>query len=81
MGEIVSLDEAHRKRRAASRKRAEQAAMHPALRWLIRGDGKRAHRRRPGGGTACGLSGFLLLADAETEFCAICYPYWASVQA
>lgn len=52
--------------------------MHPALRWFA-GKDARAHRRRHGGTTMCGLGGPLVLADLDTVYCAVCYPYWAGV--
>ena len=80
MGEVVGLAEAQRRRAEVRRARAEQAVMHPALRWYAGDDISRAHRRRHDGGTACGAEGPLVLADRNTAFCPLCYPYWASAR-
>lgn len=80
MGEIFSLAEGRRRRSQERRERARQAVMHPALRWWVRGDTGLAHRRQPGGSTVCGRLGPLLLADEDTAFCSICYPYWSSIE-
>lgn len=58
----------------------ERAAMHPALRWHTP-EGGLAHRRRPGGSTACGAQGPLTLAGSDAEYCPVCFPYWASTAA
>jgi hypothetical protein len=79
MGKVVELAPAQRQRAARRRAMVEEAAMHPALRWLAKGGNGKAHRRRTDGRTSCGLLGPLVLADADTTFCGTCYPYWSSV--
>ncbi|MFF4777551.1 hypothetical protein ACFY05_32310 [Microtetraspora fusca] len=73
MGDVVSLDQARDARRRRWRAQAAQAVMHPALRWQVDG-GVFGHRRSPGGGTACGLTGDLTMADAGVGRCPVCYP-------
>ena len=77
MGELVSLAVAQRARSATRQRVAEQAFMHPSLRWWAGTDRRKAHRRHFNGTTACGLNGLLVLADAETTLCGVCYPYWS----
>lgn len=77
MGEILGLEKARQARAERRRLLAKHAVMHPALRWLARRGNAQAHRRHPGGSTACGLPGPLILADKSFPFCPVCYPYWA----
>lgn len=79
MGDVVSMINAREKRAQLRRALAHHAVMHPALRWVTETCG-RAHRRIPGGYTACGIPGPLTLADRDAKFCTICYPYWATIK-
>lgn len=79
MGKIVELAGAQKRRSQVRSEMATLAPMHPALRWIA-GEADRAHRRRADGHTACGEVGPLMLADPDSSYCPVCYPYWASVE-
>ena len=72
MAEITSLDTARRKRSQLNRALAENAVMHPSLRWTTTAS-TGAHRRTPTGETVCGLSGPLKLAHTDDRLCRDCY--------
>lgn len=72
MAEILSLAHARRKRSEAWRENAENAVMHPALRWISDGEDF-AHRRTGTGDTFCGLPGPLLMAEPAVRLCRECY--------
>jgi hypothetical protein len=70
MGTVTSLSDVRERRAAAI---ASVAPMHPALRYLVGGDGSVAHRRTPMGRTVCGTPGDLYVARVETPLCDVCY--------
>lgn len=79
MGDVVELAQARERRADHLREMVEQSVMHPALRWMTSETPGLAHRRRREGDTACGLDGPLVLAELDTERCAVCYPRRGSV--
>jgi hypothetical protein len=54
---------------------ARLAPNHPALRWTPQWNpDARGQHRRSGDGTACGITGKLVLAESDDPVCKACFP-------
>ena len=73
MGTITELGPLRAEREARSRRIAEHAPRHPALRWVA-GDVFYIAHRRDDSGAACGAVGDLVLAPPGVPLCDECYP-------